>query len=369
MGLVTTTTVTHATPAGFAIQNPDRNAEEEIAQQYLEFGAEVYLGGGQRFFDRGSRKDGRDMYAAFADRGYGVARTLQELESQNASRLLGVFSPSHIPYEIDRRFQGVAVPSLAQMVRKALQILPQYRGGFVLQVEAGRIDHANHLNDAATTLWEILAADEALELLLSFAERYPETLLLVVSDHATGNPALYGTGPSYRLSSQGIDLLRNEKASLEFILGRLGREPSLEAVTAAYREFKGVNLTPDQVQAVAAAVTQRVYLPDGVRYGIQPANTLAWVMRQTQGNAVDRPNIGWASGQHTASPVLFALYAQGLRPGRVGLVDNTYVYTLLGQALGIRHQNPVLTEEEALELLRKGQDQGWNHPEDTLVLV
>jgi alkaline phosphatase len=161
VGLVSTATITHATPASFVVSNPDRNAEEQIAEQYLDFGAEVYLGGGTRFFDPAVRRDKKDMYAAFAAKGYGVVKNPRELEASNASKLLGVFSSSHVPYEADRRFQGVDVPSLAQMTRAALPRLAAHSKGFVLQVEAARIDHANHLNDPAGTLWDILAADEA----------------------------------------------------------------------------------------------------------------------------------------------------------------------------------------------------------------
>lgn len=75
VGLVTTTTVTHATPAAFVVSNPDRNAEEAIAEQYLAFGAEVYLGGGDRFFNPEQRSDKKDLYALFRERGYGVVRT------------------------------------------------------------------------------------------------------------------------------------------------------------------------------------------------------------------------------------------------------------------------------------------------------
>jgi alkaline phosphatase len=152
VGLVTTTTVTHATPASFVISNKDRNAENEIAEQYLAFGAEVYLGGGDRFFNPERRPDKKDLYGAFGKAGYGVVRTPEELRASNASRLLGVFSSGHVPYEVDRCFQGVKVPSLKEMVKAALPRLASYRNGFVLQVEAGRIDHANHINDPAATL-------------------------------------------------------------------------------------------------------------------------------------------------------------------------------------------------------------------------
>lgn len=369
VGLVTTTTVTHATPAAFVVSNPDRNAEEAIAEQYLAFGAEVYLGGGDRFFNPEQRSDKKDLYALFRERGYGVVRTPEELQSTNADRLLGIFSRGHVPYEVDRRFQGVKVPSLKEMAEAALRRLSAYRQGFVLQVGAGRIDHANHLNDPAATLWDVLAADETLEFLLSFVNRYRDTLLVVVSDHATGVGALYGTGPSYLESSRGLDLLKDQKASFGFMLARLGQNPDTAQVKEAFRALKGVALQDEEATMVVEAIARRAYRPDGVRYGVQPANTLSWAMVQRDARRPDRPNIGWSSGQHTASPVMLALYGAGVgRALRLGLLDNTHVFTLMTQALGLRYQNPVMTEEEALEVLARRPGAEWVHPAETLAV-
>lgn len=303
------------------------------------------------------------MYAAFAQAGYGVVRTPEELARSNASKLLGIFSDGHVPYEVDRRFQGVKVPSLKEMVQAALARLAAYRNGFVLQVEAGRIDHANHLNDPAATLWDVLAADETLELLTAFADRNPDTLLILVSDHATGTGALYGTGRSYLESSVGLDLLEGQKASFEHMLRVLGNNPDPSQVKEAFRTMKGVTLEDAEAQMVVEAITKKVHRPDGVRYGVQPSNTLSWAMVQKDAKKPDRPNIGWNSGQHTASPVMLALYGQGLRFLPLGLLDNTHVFRLMGEALGIHYQNPVMSEEEALEVL-KARPVGMAHPED-----
>lgn len=270
---------------------------------------------------------------------------------------------------MDRRFQGVKVPSLKEMAEAALRRLSAYRQGFVLQVGAGRIDHANHLNDPAATLWDVLAADETLEFLLSFVNRYRDTLLVVVSDHATGVGALYGTGPSYLESSRGLDLLKDQKASFGFMLARLGQNPDTAQVKEAFRALKGVALQDEEATMVVEAIARRAYRPDGVRYGVQPANTLSWAMVQRDARRPDRPNIGWSSGQHTASPVMLALYGAGVgRALRLGLLDNTHVFTLMTQALGLRYQNPVMTEEEALEVLARRPGAEWVHPAETLAV-
>lgn len=363
VGLVTTTTVTHATPASFVVSNPNRNAEARIAEQYLEFGAEVYLGGGDRFFQARSRPDRKDLYEAFSQKGYGVLRSAEELARSNASRIIGIFSESHLPYEIDRRFQGVGVPSLKEMAQAALPRLAAYRQGFVLQVEAGRIDHANHINDPGATLWDVLAADETLELLTTFVDQHPDTLLLVVSDHATGPGALYGAGRSYLESSIGLDLLAAQRASWEWMHRVLGERPEADQVREAYRALKGVALEEAEVQMVIEALTKKVYRPDAVRYGVQPGGTLSWAMVQSNPSRPDRPNIGFGSGHHTASPVMLLLYGQGLRGLSLGLLDNTQVFGLMGEALGLRYQNPTMSEEEALELL-KARPQGVLHPSE-----
>ncbi len=292
-----------------------------------------------------------------------MVRTPEELARTNASKLLGIFSDSHVPYEIDRRFQGLKVPSLKEMVQAALPRLAAARQGFVLQVEAGRIDHANHLNDAGATLWDVLAADETLDLLAGFVDQHPDTLLLLVSDHATGVGGLYGAGRSYLESSLGLDLLEPQRASFEQMRRALGGSPDAAQVKEAFRAMKGVALQDQEAEMVVRAIREKVYWPEGVRQGVQPDNTMAWAMVQRNAQKPDRPNIGWSSGQHTASPVVLLLYGQGLRFVNLGLVDNTHVFRLMGEALGIRYQNPVMSEEEALEVL-KARPQGMRHPED-----
>ncbi|MCL5097926.1 MAG: alkaline phosphatase, partial [Candidatus Omnitrophica bacterium] len=101
-GLVTTTEITHATPAGFASTSSTRDAAESIAQQYLTGKIEVLLGGGQMFFYPNPRRDKRDLCAAFREQGYAVFATLSELNSAPLDRpWLGLFTPSHLPFTID----------------------------------------------------------------------------------------------------------------------------------------------------------------------------------------------------------------------------------------------------------------------------
>ena len=100
--LVTTTEITHATPAGFAASGLKREAAESIAVQYLERGIEVLLGGGQKFFDPAKRKDKRDLVPDFQKAGYQVFKTAKEFSAAKSDgKWLGIFYNSHLPFTVD----------------------------------------------------------------------------------------------------------------------------------------------------------------------------------------------------------------------------------------------------------------------------
>jgi alkaline phosphatase len=346
-GVATTTTATHATPAGFVVSVPGRGAEQDIADLYYDFGLEVILGGGNRFFDPEARNDGRDLYADFAARGYDVVRTKEALAASNGSKLLGIFAQGHVPYEIDRVFQGVDTPSLADMTRQALRVLSGYGNGFVLQIEAGRIDHSNHATDAATTLWDTLAADAALEVVLSFIDNHPDTLLILASDHGTGGGAVYGLGSGYRNSSFQFDNIAKQKASFQYMFAQLGNEPSAEAIAAAAQEHLGLSLSPEEAERLAAVAAGGQDEIRGPTFSFGAVNVLAYILANHQ----EGINLFWNSSHHTAGPVPVALYGANSRPAQIGLVDNVHLFYWMTEAIGVEYENPTMTEEEALRIL------------------
>lgn len=191
-GLVTTTTLTHATPAAFAAHVEDRGAEDQIADQLLACRPQVMLGGGQVFWVPASRPgskrtDERDLLAEARAAGYEVVQTAAELDRVDLKKgrhLLGLFAQSHLTYAYDR--QGEAEPTLAGMTRAALGILKNFKRGFFLMVEGGRIDHACHSNDAIRAIWEAISFDQAVAEGIEYARRQRDTLVIVVADHETG---------------------------------------------------------------------------------------------------------------------------------------------------------------------------------------
>lgn len=215
-GIVTTTRLTHATPAATYAHSPERNWESDadltpkardagctdIAQQLLtdaRFGRGplVALGGGRGQFQPaterdpeyddkvGLRLDGRDLVAEWKQAHPGGAyvwNTGQLRAAKDAPALLGLFEPDHMQFDHDRDRTPGGEPSLAEMTTTAIQTLARTSEGFALMVEGGRIDHAHHSGNAFRALDETIALSEAVRAAVQAAP--PDTLIIVTADHS-----------------------------------------------------------------------------------------------------------------------------------------------------------------------------------------
>jgi alkaline phosphatase len=195
-GVVTTTRVTHATPAATYAHICQRDLEYDIAAQAVPGGAgfnaalgdglDVLLGGGLKYFDKASRPDARDLVGELAGKGYAVVKKQSELTAFDASsgkKLFGAFNASHLSYEVDRVQQNPIVePSLTEMTTKAIDVLSHNPKGYFLMVEGGRIDHALHETRARRALEETVAFDNAIKAALAKVD-LTNTLIIVTADH------------------------------------------------------------------------------------------------------------------------------------------------------------------------------------------
>ncbi|MDO8684724.1 MAG: alkaline phosphatase, partial [Armatimonadota bacterium] len=176
-GLVTTTTITHATPASFGSHVESRGSEADIAPQYLINSIEVLLGGGRMFFipksqEQSKREDDRDLLAEAKTVGYTVVDSRDGLLSADGNRLLGLFEMGSLTTESPE-------PSLAEMTAKAIDILSKDKDGFFLMVEGGQIDWKCHANDVPGTVKQTLDFDAAIGKVLDFARKRGDTLVIV----------------------------------------------------------------------------------------------------------------------------------------------------------------------------------------------
>ena len=193
-GCVTTVPITHATPAGFCIASKSRNSQEEIAEMYLDLKFDVMMGGGEKYFSAENRKDKRDLFQEFSDKGFQVVKSRKEmLETKTEKPILGIFNTDSLPYTIDRNSNRELIekmPTLAEMTHVAIESMKKHPNGFVLQVEAGKVDWAAHGNDIAGLIYDQTAHDEALKVALDFAEQDQNTLVIITTDHGNANPGL-----------------------------------------------------------------------------------------------------------------------------------------------------------------------------------
>ncbi|MFH1745548.1 MAG: alkaline phosphatase [Planctomycetota bacterium] len=183
-GLVTSTYMTHATPAAFGAHEPSRNNLYQIAGDYLQqTRPNVLLGGGS---------NGLTVYNAAAA-GYTVVTDrvgLQALDPDSVEMVSGQFGTSHLPYEYDYFTGGNdgydTLPHLSEMAAGALDVLDADPAGFFLMVEGGRIDHAAHDNHIQRNVFETIEFAHAVQDVFDWAAGRDDTLVLVTADHETG---------------------------------------------------------------------------------------------------------------------------------------------------------------------------------------
>jgi alkaline phosphatase len=363
-GLVTTATITHATPAGFAAASARRDDEEGIAKQYLAMEIDVLLGGGDRYFSAERRSDKQDLYAGFAAKGYAVARDRTSLAAARG-KTLGIFSRSYIPYFVDRRNDAThaGVPGLEEMARRAIDLLKGSREGFILQIEAARVDHAAHSNDFAGLMYELMEFDQTLRMVLEWARNDGETLVVVTSDHGNSNPGLT-VGDDAPESHTGLRSLPRMTRSYESILpdfatgGMNGKsydaveknekiDPTVSNVQGLIERDLSLRLTKEEAQIVVDALNGRSPLKPIDQYAI-PASALSIALN-------NHTHVGWVGRSHTNDYTLVAAYGPGSE-AFAGLNPNVTFFDKILACRGLKWNNPTMTREDAARALDRARE-------------
>lgn len=325
-GLVSTCRISHATPAGFVANVPNRDQEEDIIGQYLDRKVDVLLGGGSgKFLDRSKEGVELDYFKKFASAGYRLSRDREQLSQvpANGQALLGIFSESHIPYAIDRAHDKAlaGVPGLEEMFRAALLQLKDSRDGFVLQVEAGRVDHAGHANDPGAILHDMLEFDRCIPIALQFIEKHPDTLLIVTTDHGTGGCQLDGKGKAYSESGPALDTINQFRHSFEWLEYHFRAAGRFDA--KLFEQATGFSAKPEQIELMESA--------------LRDPNLTYLNSRMTaifDAELKDIAATGWSSNAHTSENVELLAFGPGSEQVS-GFVRNAEVFGWMTSALRI----------------------------------
>ncbi|HEX9981168.1 MAG TPA: alkaline phosphatase [Flavobacterium sp.] len=330
-GCVTTVPITHATPAGFCVNSKSRNSQDDIAEQYLNLGFDIMMGGGNQYFAADKRKDKKDMYAAYAAKGWQVAKNRPEMmNTADDKPILGVFGEDALPYSVDRNSDGAMqqnIPTLAEMTQKAINRMKNHKKGFVLQVEAGKVDWAAHANDIAGLLYDQAAFDEAVKVAIDFAEVDKETLVIITTDHGNANPGIiYGKD-----ANTNFDNIQKYKQTNEWILNQIHPDSTVSKVREIIDYANGTTISEEDAKTVLTYY-DGLHKEEGGLYNYRKLPYKAFSEMQKKSNSV-----GWISMDHSADYVELAMFGPGsdlLKP----FVKNTDLHYLMLAAAEVENK-------------------------------
>lgn len=358
-GIVTTTRITHATPAACYAHAAHRDWEDDtalppdaraadfpdIARQLVEFsagdGIDVLFGGGRAQFRRrnqldpehpeltGARADGRDLIAAWQSRrpdGVFIwnRSQLASIDPREVGPVFGLFEPSHLAFEADRQDDIGGEPSLTEMTAKAIELLQRSPRGFVLLVEGGRIDQAHHLGNAYRALTDTIEFSNAVRAALVLTDPR-ETLIVVTADHShvmtiagypqRGNPIL---GKVVSVDERG-------EPDTEPLRDALG----LPFTTLSYANGPGyTGASPEQREGPK----RFLHLPTGYR-GITRGRPDLTKVDTTAPDYLQEATVPTRNDTHAGEDV--PIYAGGPGAERFhGVQEQSYVFHAIVEALG-----------------------------------
>ncbi len=340
VGIATSVSIDHATPAAFYAHVTSRSLYHEIAHDLIKSGFKFFGSGG--FRDPNGEKSQNplgNVYEIGAEQGVLFTNSLNiesyageqfntlVFEAQNPA------SGSSLKYRIDN--QDLSSVSLSDITQMGIEVLGTEKG-FFFMLEGGKIDWACHDNDAAAVAFDVLDLSDAVDVALSFYEKYPEqTLIVVTADHETGGMSIGNREMKYE---SDISILWKQNASIER-LGGMVEEFFQQSPQATYHQFKDYifsdnvfGVTPDAFSEAQHKKLQKVF-QETVK--LKTEKSFAKLAQTAIVLFNHNAGIGWTTGAHTASPV--PVYAIGVGQELFsGNIDNTDIPRRIAQAMGVQ---------------------------------
>ena len=352
VGISTSVSIDHATPAAFYAHQDKRSASYQIGLDLIETNFDFYAGSDFVDPNNSQAKDGKtyeSLYDLAQKTGFTIARGYKDYQkkAKKADKMI-LFQTEKasqkdngsIPYAIDRKKGDL---SLAEITRAGINFLSKdLSKGFFFMVEGGKIDWAGHANDAATNFREVMDMDEAIKVAYEFYSQHPdETLIVVTADHETGGISI-GNG-SYNLNLQALKSQKMSEGEFTLLINGLRamykNQVPWEAIQQALKENFGfwdsVKLDEKQ-EARLKAVYEK-------SFGNQPINLEKTLYSQAEPISSEAKrilnsiaNVGWVSGGHSAGYV--PVYAIGANAHLFQeRIDNTEIPVKIAEAAGYKH--------------------------------
>ena len=313
-GIIATSEIMHATPADFTAHATHRKNYNDITEQQVFQDLDVVFGGGEFFLKAENREDKEDMIAALKKNNYKVIKTKNELEKLKNARVWGLFSPKDIPFDIDRTTE----PSLADMTKKAIELLSKNENGFFLMVEGSKVDWAAHANSPAGLISEIKSFDDAVGIALNFAKSNKDTLVIISSDHGNGgitigNQDTNGNYPEIPLEDF-VSTLRKVSATELFLSEKIAAKPS-DTLNLVQKYF-GFAPSEEEIRS------------------LKSKSRAADIQKVLSDMLNKRSHIGWTTGGHTGEEVVLYVYADDYKNILSGTVQNSDIAWYMAKAMG-----------------------------------
>ena len=346
VGIATSVSVDHATPAAFYAHQPNRSRYYEIALDLPKAGFDFYAGSGfLKPTTTADKKEAPNVFPIIEEAGYTIARGLDEYKEKAADAKKMILiqkegaEPSCLPYAIDHEEGDLTLPEITE---SAVSFLSKgNKKGFFLMVEGGKIDWACHSNDPVTVFEEVIDLDNAVRVAYEFYKKHPkETLIVVTADHETGGmglgivkyelhlKSLLNQKQSQDLLSKAITDLRKDKA------GKASWNEIKDLLTEKMGFWKELPLTWEQEKMLRdeyeqSFVKNKVVFEESLYARTEP---LAAAARKVMSQIA---MVGWTSSSHTAGYVpVFAIGAGA--DLFTGKMDNTEIPKRIAKAAGYK---------------------------------
>lgn len=315
-GIIATSEIMHATPADFTAHDVSRKNYDSISEQQVYQELDVVIGAGTQYFTDKKRGDKEDLLSVIKEK-YQYVTTPDEFNKVTSGKLWAMFAQSSLAYDFDR--DSSKEPSLAEMTKKAINLLSQDEDGFFLMVEGSKIDWAAHSNDPIGIISDVLAFDEAVGVALNYAKSDGNTLVISATDHGNSGISIGSskTDNNYDKTplSAFIDPLKKASLTGEGIASKLnGDRSNAEEVMSKY--YGITNLTNEEIKAIK--------------------NTKDSEMNYTVGPMIGkRANIGFTTSGHTGEDVTLYVYSPTNIDQLTGTIENTDIATYMEKSMGL----------------------------------